>query len=177
MPVDGSAILTLSSPLAMAPKVALRAFPRLPLVAAGVVLVLGVAPEVRAHGIETTLERVGDLLSSSPYQLESRFSSGVPAREAAVRMVSPDGSASVDLGHTNANGQLTFTLPSQARADWEVLVDAGPGHRDYLELPAPGTLHSQATPPSHALARTLRSLGAVALLGTVAGLLLHRPRP
>jgi nickel transport protein len=147
--------------------------------AGGVALALLAAPAARAHGIESTLERVGGLLSSRPYQLESRFSSGVPAREASVRMVSPDGSASVDLGHTNAEGQLTFTLPAQARADWEVQVDAGPGHRDYIELPgtAAAGVHGQLpVPASHRLAHSLRSLGALALLGTMAGLLLHRPR-
>lgn len=163
----------------MAPTLAPRAARRWPLLAGGFALALIAAPAARAHGIQSTLERVGGLLSSSPYQLESRFSSGLPAREANVRMVSPDGTAAVDLGHTNADGQLTFTLPAQARADWEVQVDAGPGHRDYIELPvaAPAGIHSQLPRPSQPLARTLRSLGAVALLGTLAGLLLHRPRP
>jgi nickel transport protein len=142
-------------------------------------LALLVAPAARAHGIESTLERVSGLLSSRPFQLESRFSSGLPAREATVRMVSPDGTASVDLGHTNAEGQLTFTLPSQAKADWEVQVDAGPGHRDYIELPgsAPSGLHGQAIRSVQPLAHALGSLGALALLGTVAGLMRHRPRP
>jgi nickel transport protein len=162
----------------MAPMVAPQASLRLALLAGGCGLVLLCAPGARAHGIESTLERLGSLTSSSPYQLESRFSSGVPARDAAVRMVSPDGVASVDLGHTNAEGQLTFRLPAQARADWEVQVDAGPGHRDYVELPssAPATLHSDSALSHPALARSLRSLGVVALLGTMAGLLLHRPR-
>jgi len=178
MQVDASAILTNSlSPLA--PMVARKASLRLPLLAGGCALALLWAPAARAHGIQSTLERVGRLTASSPYQLESRFSSGVPAQDAAVRMVSPTGDASVELGHTNAQGQLTFTLPAQARADWEVQVDAGPGHRDYVELPAtaPDSLHSQAAPASHALARTLHSLGAVALLGAMASLLITRPRP
>ncbi|MEB3318326.1 MAG: hypothetical protein VKO39_09345 [Cyanobacteriota bacterium] len=147
--------------------------------AGGVAFALLAAPTARAHGIESTLERLDGLFASRPYQLESRFSSGVPAREASVRMVSPDGRASVELGHTNAEGQLTFTLPAQVRADWEVQVDAGPGHRDYIALPgtAPAGVHGQLpVPPSHRLAQSLRSLGALALLGTMAGLLLHRPR-
>jgi nickel transport protein len=159
--------------------VALRASLRLPLLACGVGLALLAAPAARSHGIQSTLERLGSLTASSPYQLESRFSSGMPAREANVRMVSPDGNASVELGHTNAEGQLTFTLPAQARADWEVQVDAGPGHRDYIEIPGstPSTLHGQATPAFNPLRRTLGSLGAVALLGTIAGRLLDRPKP
>lgn len=159
--------------------VALRASLRLPLLVGGIGFALFAPPAVRAHGIESTLERLGSLTASSPYQLESRFSSGMPAREANVRMVSPDGSASVELGHTNAAGQLTFTLPAQARADWEVQVDAGPGHRDYIEIPAstPAALHGQATPVLNPLRRTLGSLGAVALLGTIAGRLLDRRKP
>lgn len=159
--------------------VACTASLRLPLLAGGCALALIWAPAVRAHGIQSSLERLGSLTTNSSYQLESRFSSGLPAQDAAVRMVSPAGDASVNLGHTNAQGQLTFTMPAQARADWEVQVDAGPGHRDYVELPAtaPSSLHSQASPSSTALARTLRSLGTVALLGALAGLLLQRPRP
>ncbi|MEY4352985.1 MAG: hypothetical protein RLZZ609_1226 [Cyanobacteriota bacterium] len=151
---------------------------RLPLLAGGCALVLLWVPAVRAHGIESSLERLGTLTNLSPYQLESRFSSGVPAKDAAVRMVSPDGTAAVELGHTNAEGQLTFQLPAQARADWEVQVDAGPGHRDYIELPAMSatSLHSQALHPLQPLGRTLHPLGAVALLGAVGGLLISRPR-
>jgi nickel transport protein len=162
----------------MAPMVAPQASLRLAFLAGGCGFALLCAPGARAHGIQSTLERLGSFTSSSPYQLESRFSSGVPARDAAVRMVSPDGVASVELGHTNAEGQLTFRLPAQARADWEVQVDAGPGHRDYVELPssASATLHSDSALSHPALARSLRSLGVVALLGTMAGLLLHRPR-
>jgi nickel transport protein len=159
--------------------VAPRAFRPWPLLAGGFALAVLAAPAVRAHGIESTLEKVGDRLSSSPYRLESHFSSGLPAREASVRMVSPDGSASVALGETNAEGRLTFTLPAQARADWEVQVDAGPGHRDYIELPGttPPGLHGEVQRLTHPLAHAFGPLGAVALLGAMAGLMLHRPRP
>ncbi|MFN9644720.1 MAG: hypothetical protein ACK6BG_06285 [Cyanobacteriota bacterium] len=159
--------------------VAPRAPRRWPLLVGVYVLTVLVAPAARAHGIESTLERVGDHLSRAPYQLESHFSSGLPAREASVRMVSPDGTASVELGETDASGRLTFALPSQARGDWEVQVDAGPGHRDYIELPGsvPSGLQGQVGRSLHPLSHTLGSLGAVALLGAMAGLLLHRPRP
>ncbi len=159
--------------------VAPRAPRRWPFLAGSFALALLAAPAARAHGIESTLERVGDHLSRMPYQLESHFSSGLPAREALVRMVSPDGTASVELGQTDADGRLTFALPARARADWEVQVDAGPGHRDYIELPgsAPSSLQGQVDRSVQPLARTLGSLGAVALLGAMAGLLLHRPRP
>lgn len=157
---------------------ALKLSLRLPLLAGGCALALLWGPAVRAHGIESSLERLDALTRLSPYQLESRFSSGVPAKDAAVRMVSPDGTAAVELGHTNAEGQLTFQMPAQARADWEVQVDAGPGHRDYIELPAisASSLHSQSVHPFKPLGRALHSLGAVALLGAVGGLLIGRPR-
>jgi len=162
----------------MAPMVAFQPL-RMPLLIGGCTLAVLVTPMVHAHGIESSLERLGRSTLRSPYQLESRFSTGLPARDAAVRMVSPTGDTSIELGHTNGDGQLTFTLPSQARADWEVQVDAGPGHRDYVELPGavPGVLHSHTSPsPFPSLARSASSLGALALLGAMAGLLLHRPR-
>jgi nickel transport protein len=150
-----------------------------PLLTGGVVLAMLAAPAVRAHGIESNLEKLGDRLSNTPYQLESRFSTGLPAKEATVRMVSPDGTASVDLGETNAEGRLTFSVPAQAKADWEVQVDAGPGHRDYIELPGtqPAGLQGEIQRMSQPWARALGPLGAVALLGTVASLLHHRRRP
>ena len=159
--------------------VAPQASLRLPLLAGACLLVLGFASVARAHGVQSTLERLGSLTTSAPLQLESRFSSGLPARDAAVRIVSPTGDVAVELGHTNAEGHLTFALPPQARPDWEVQVDAGPGHRDYIELPGstPAALHGEAPLSPHSLARSFRSLGAVALLGTMAGILLKRPRP
>jgi nickel transport protein len=66
--------------------------------------------------------------------LESRFSNGEPTSDAIVRLVAPDGQA-VELGRTDAEGQLSFALPKQANGDWELQVDGGPGHRDYLEMP------------------------------------------
>lgn len=162
----------------MAAMVAFRASLCFSLSAGGCALALLCAPDARAHGIQSTLERLGSLTATSPYHLESRFSSGLPARDAAVRMVSPDGNSAVDLGHTNAEGQLTFRLPAQARADWELQVDAGPGHRDYLELPSttPAAGRSQAAHSLPPLARTLRTLGSLALLGTMAGLMRQRHR-
>ena len=123
------------------------------------------APALSAAAMSCPVPRVEALTGSLPFR-------PLPA---TVRMVSPDGTASVDLGHTNADGQLTFTLPAQARADWEVQVDAGPGHRDYIELPgsAPSGLHGQALRSFQPLAH---ALGGLALLGTVAGLMRNRPR-
>ena len=86
----------------------------------------------QAHGIESSLTRLESLTDS--LVLESRFSNGEPTSDAVVRLVAPDGE-SLELGRTNANGQLSFALPKQANGEWELQVDGGPGHRDYLEMP------------------------------------------
>jgi nickel transport protein len=133
--------------------------PRLPvaprvaavLTSAGLLSLAWPAP-VRAHGIESSLERLS-LLKSDTFQLESRFSSGEPAQSATVRVVSPQGEA-IEVGQTNGEGQLKFQLPRQAGSDWEVQVDAGPGHRDYLELD-PGAL---STAPARRLQQPERWL-------------------
>ncbi|MBD1194777.1 hypothetical protein [Vulcanococcus sp. Clear-D1] len=86
----------------------------------------------QAHGIESSLTRLESLTDS--LVLESHFSNGEPTSDAVVRLVAPDGE-SLELGRTNANGQLSFALPKQANGEWELQVDGGPGHRDYLEMP------------------------------------------
>jgi nickel transport protein len=86
----------------------------------------------QAHGIESSLTRRESLTNS--LVLESRFSNGEPTSDAVVRLVAPDGE-SLELGRTNAEGQLSFALPKQANGEWELQVDGGPGHRDYLEMP------------------------------------------
>ncbi|MEN9540991.1 MAG: hypothetical protein RLZZ459_1082 [Cyanobacteriota bacterium] len=85
-----------------------------------------------AHGIESSITRLESLTNS--LVLESRFSNGEPTSDAVVRLVAPDGE-SRELGRTNAQGQLSFALPKQVNGEWELQVDGGPGHRDYLEMP------------------------------------------
>jgi len=164
----------------------LRSLPWLP---AGAMLLLA-GGGVQAHGIESSLERLGPLTnekaferprnSGSALQLESRFSSGVPAIDAAVRLVPPDGGTPIDLGRTDAEGRLTFALPQGARPDWEVQVDAGPGHRDYLELPtAPGASHARRSdgpqlPRLVAVEAGVVALGLLSVIG--AAPLLRRRR-
>lgn len=153
--------------------------------AAGLLLAVAAAcaaaPAARAHGIETSLQRLSALregFAASGYQLESSFSSGEPAGDAVVRAVPPSGGAGVEIGRTDAQGRLRFRLPAQVQADWELQVDAGPGHRDYLELPG-----GQAGPPA-ALAPVkpsrwrplLPAASALALVGLL-GLGVSRRRP
>jgi len=85
-----------------------------------------------AHGIQTNLSWSEGL--KQPLSLESAFSSGEPAAAAQVRLVAPGGE-SIAVGQTDAQGRLSFALPKGASGTWEVQVDGGPGHRDYLEMP------------------------------------------
>ena len=138
----------------------------------GLALSCGVAERAaRAHALESSLERVSGLTDS--LVLQSRFSPEQPASDAEVRLVSPSGE-SIALGRTDASGSLHFTLPKGVGADWELQVDQGPGHRDYLELPA---AHGQARPDRQASLverawwsgqATLRGPQPVALAGLVA---------
>jgi nickel transport protein len=98
-------------------------------------------------------------------RLTTGFSTGQPLVAAAVRLVPPDGSDAIELGRTDAHGQLDFRLPDQASATWELQVDGGPGHRDYLELPG---ITARALPkpaPRGELAYATRQLGLLAVLG------------
>jgi nickel transport protein len=138
----------------------LRSFPMrccLPALAGSAALLL-TPLAVRAHGIESSLERL-DALRASNLRLDSSFSTGEPVAAAAVRLVSPDGRTSIDLGRTDATGQLTFALPKLTGAGWELQVDGGPGHRDYLELPTVSAAPSARSTPGFALARELRQMG------------------
>jgi hypothetical protein len=84
-----------------------------------------------AHGVETSLTALD---ASGLLQFRSQFSSGEPLAGAAVRLQSPDGQQTLDLGRTNADGRFNGRIPAQASHQWELVVDGGPGHRDYLDL-------------------------------------------
>lgn len=172
-----------------------------PVLVAGTLLSLGAQPS-RAHGIESSLERLGSLsqglnfetssagdhrarvgaAATPTLQLESHFSSGMPASDALVRLVPPGGGPAIDLGRTNAAGRLSFRLPPGAQPDWEVQVDAGPGHRDYLELPtnpqgpaARQGLHGAGQVLAQAWhSSSAGMIGGLAMVGLLGGLLLRR---
>ena len=86
----------------------------------------------RAHGIQSDLSHVHG--SADQLLLSSAFSSGAPAADAGVRLLSPSGQ-SLELGRTDSQGRLAFSLPRHANGEWELQVDGGPGHRDYLAMP------------------------------------------
>ncbi len=85
----------------------------------------------RAHGVETNFS---GLDASGLLQLNSHFSTGEPLVNAEVRLQSPDGSKTLKLGRTGSDGSFKAKMPAQANREWELVVDGGPGHRDYLEL-------------------------------------------
>lgn len=149
------------------------------IIAAGLPLgaaLLVAPPPAGAHAIESSLERVAQL--NDQLLLESRFGTGEPADAAVVRLIPPGGEP-IEIGQTDADGRLRFSLPSQATSDWEVQVDRGAGHRDYLELPtaAPAGqarhLKSPGQPWSHPLSGGL----GLALIGLCSlGVILQRRR-
>ncbi|MEB3331988.1 MAG: hypothetical protein VKI83_05810 [Synechococcaceae cyanobacterium] len=130
---------------------------------------LAAAGPVGAHGIESSLESLSRLNqagfgsgSAAKLRLASHYSSGLPASDAQVSLVPPGGGEGIDVGRTDTSGNLTFALPRGVPGDWEIRVDAGPGHRDYLELPearTPARPHSQAQLPR------IQPLAWVPLLG------------
>jgi nickel transport protein len=90
-----------------------------------------------AHAIESTLERIAVLNQTGgleKLEIQSSFSTGVPAQDASVRLLPATGGDPIELGRTGVDGRLRFELPAIARAGGEIQVDAGPGHRDYLDL-------------------------------------------
>jgi len=148
---------------------------------------LALAPGLaRAHAIQTDLTVVGashsHLQASLPaagsrLELASHFSTGLPARDASVRLIPLPGGTPIDLGRTDADGRLAFALPKGTGRDAEIQVDAGAGHRDWIELSELGRPARQASLPWASLHGNLLSLAPIAALGLLGGLArLNRPR-
>jgi nickel transport protein len=93
--------------------------------------VVAAAGSAQAHAIETSLEA---FRNNHVLLLQSSFGNGQPAQAALVTLVPPGGQP-IPVGRTNSNGELRFSLPSNAHGEWDLQVDGGPGHRDYLSLP------------------------------------------
>jgi len=182
--------------LAMAPGLPqLRRLAGAPVLLASAALLACAHPQAAsAHAIQSTLETLGSLsraytgsstgagtgAAGPSFALASSFSTGVPVADASVKLVPPGGTP-IALGRTDARGQLNFQLPAGAGSDWEIQVDGGPGHRDYLELPK-GAVRPAATtfkvqpqdfptPPN----RLLPPLLGLCLVGALAGLWIVRP--
>lgn len=138
-------------------------------------LLMGPAP-AHSHALESSLERLTSL--NNQLVLDSRFGNGEPADDAVVRLVPPSGTP-IEVGRTDANGQLRFQLPPSATAAWEVQVDRGPGHRDYLELPGASSPTSTRNSGPTALLTSQRAagwqpLGITAIVGILGSGMLGR---
>ena len=94
--------------------------------------VVAAAVSAQAHAIQTNLEA---FRNNHLVLLQSSFGNGQPAEAALVTLVPPGGGQPIPVGRTNSKGELSFSLPSNAHGEWDVQVDGGPGHRDYLSLP------------------------------------------
>ena len=128
-------------------------------------LLLASAAPAHSHAIESSLERLSSL--TDQLVLDSRFGNGEPADDAVVRLVPPNGEP-IEVGRTDASGQLRFQLPSNATSAWELQVDRGPGHRDYLELPGAAPALSKgfnSSRPGHGIRTGQGSQTGLALLG------------
>jgi nickel transport protein len=142
--------------------------------------------QARAHAIQTDLTVIGgshgQLQASiqaggNRLELASHFSTGLPASDAAVRLIPAQGGTPIELGRTNADGRLAFALPAGTGRDAEIQVDAGAGHRDWIELSELGRPGRQASLPWAALHGNLLTLAPLAVLGLLGGLArLNRPR-
>jgi nickel transport protein len=126
-------------------------------------LVLAATAPAHSHAIESSLERLSSL--TDQLVLDSRFGNGEPADDAVVRLIPPGGTP-IEVGRTDASGQLRFRLPQNATAAWEVQVDRGPGHRDYLELPDSSSTPSRSPLPA---ARSVSGLGPLLVGISLAG--------
>ena len=130
-------------------------------------LLLASAAPAHSHAIESSLERLSSL--SDQLVLDSRFGNGEPADDAVVRLVPPNGEP-IEVGRTDAGGQLRFQLPSNATSAWELQVDRGPGHRDYLELPGAGaalSTHFNSSRPGQGIRAGLALFGLSAVAGAL----------
>ena len=137
-------------------------------------LLLASAAPAHSHAIESSLERLSSL--TDQLVLDSRFGNGEPADDAVVRLVPPNGEP-IELGRTDASGQLRFQLPSNATSAWELQVDRGPGHRDYLELPGAAPALStgfNSSRPGQGIRTELALLGLSGAAGALVGALSWR---
>ncbi|MCT0217787.1 hypothetical protein KQ304_02060 [Synechococcus sp. CS-1329] len=128
---------------------------------------------VEAHAIESSLDRLESLREG--LMLESHFSNGEPVKGAMVRLVPPDGGQPVEVGQMSDEGRLSFSMPKGANGDWELQVDAGPGHRDFLEVPTQAGQAqldrvSSADRIQNPSLFSVRQRGSLLLIGGITGL-------
>ena len=116
-----------------------------------------------AHAVQTD---VSSLLPSGAINLRTSFSSGEPLAHAPVRLESHDGSRRISLGETDADGRFAGELPALDSEAWDVVIDGGIGHRDYLGL-------DESWPSNEALMGLLHNGGLLGATLALTGLSLR----
>jgi hypothetical protein len=110
-----------------------------PLLAAAALLLA--AGPLRAHALHVECKLHGDRVT-----VEAFFSDNTPARDAAVTVRDRAG-AEVAAGRTDDNGVWSFARPAAGK--YEVIANAGAGHRDQktMTIPTDTALHALSPPP------------------------------
>lgn len=112
------------------------------------VLMLVVAGPVRAHNLGAECKIRGDRL-----ELEAYFDDDTPARNARV-MLKDSSDHPIAEGKTDHEGRCSFPAPTAGK--YEVIVDAGDGHRhqQWITVPAGGVSIAGDSPPREEFTRT-----------------------
>ncbi len=96
-------------------------------------LILGLAPlPSRAHNLGADFKQVGERI-----EVEAFFSDNTPARQARVQIL--DGEKNI-LGTATTDNQGKCWLPAPNPGQYQLLVNAGDGHRKELMMTIVGTL-------------------------------------
>jgi hypothetical protein len=91
-----------------------------------------IAPgSARAHALGAQCVRKGDTV-----RVEAYFEDDTPAQQALVRVLDSE-EQEVVKGHTDAKGLWSFATPASGR--YQVIIDAGAGHRVIHKMTIPGS--------------------------------------
>jgi len=104
-------------------------------------LILGLAPSIiGAHGVDAEWKQIDEKIS-----VEAFFDTGGPVREARVQIVD-DNKMVIASGVTDADGKCTLRAPNAGK--YQLIVDAGAGHRRVWPIAVVGTLPPEVEAPS-----------------------------
>lgn len=101
---------------------------------------LMLAVPVAAHNLGAECKLVGDRV-----QVEAYFDDDTPARDAKITVRTTDGQSLAE-GRTDDKGCWSFARPAAGR--YEIVVDAGAGHRAVVKVTVPGEAEGLALAPT-----------------------------
>src|SRR5262245_58550464 len=105
-----------------------------------VLLAIGMMPAIaRAHGLDADWKQVGEKIL-----VEAFFDTGQAVREARVQIVDDDKKV-IASGVTDAAGKCTLRAPNPGK--YQLIVDAGAGHRKERSITVVGTLPPPESEP------------------------------